>query len=162
MPAEPYTASVHIAAEPERVFEYFTRPEAMIRWMSRRAVLDPQPGGVFELDFHRAQVRGRYLTVDPPKRIVISWGHEGSDLLPPGASTLEVTLSPQAGGTRVQIEHRDLPEREAPRHAAGWQHFLPRLANAAAGVDPGPDPWLTSPPPEVTAPLPAPANGIGD
>ncbi len=32
MPAEPITATVHIEAPPERVFEYFTRPEALLRW----------------------------------------------------------------------------------------------------------------------------------
>ena len=26
-------------------------------------------------------------------------------------------------------------------HATGWNHFLPRLALAAAGTGPGPDPW---------------------
>jgi hypothetical protein len=26
-------------------------------------------------------------------------------------------------------------------HATGWNHFLPRLSLAAAGTDPGPDPW---------------------
>ena len=26
-------------------------------------------------------------------------------------------------------------------HATGWNHFLPRLTLAAAGTDPGPDPW---------------------
>ena len=27
-------------------------------------------------------------------------------------------------------------------HAANWQHFLARLAGAAAEDDPGPDSWL--------------------
>lgn len=30
-------------------------------------------------------------------------------------------------------------------HATGWNHFLPRLTLAAAGTDPGPDPWNQSP-----------------
>lgn len=153
MPAEPYTASVHINAEPEKVFEYFVTPEALTRWMGRRAVLVAVPGGTFALDFKQARVRGRYLEVDRPRRLVISWGHEGSELLPPGASILEVTFSNQAGGTLVEVMHRELPEREAPRHALGWGHFLERLVTAAGGGDPGPDPWLTSPPPEATQPL---------
>jgi hypothetical protein len=43
----PYTASVHIAADPERVFDYFTKPAAILRWMGDYAVLDPHPGGQF-------------------------------------------------------------------------------------------------------------------
>ena len=153
MDREPYTASVHIAAPPERVFDYFTRPEAMIRWMGRQARLDARPGGEFSLDFNRVHVRGRFLEVDRPKRLLISWGHEGSDLLPPGASTLEVTFEPGRSGTTVRVVHRDLPKREMPRHAMGWEHYLDRLAAAGAGADPGPDPWLTTPPPGATSPL---------
>ena len=152
MPAEPYTTSVHIDAEPARVFRYFTDATALTAWMGRRAVLDPEPGGEFSLDFLRVNVRGRYVDVEPPTRLVISWGHEGSAILPPGASTVEVTLSPESGGTLVRLVHRGLPQAEAPRHAIGWQHFIARLASVASGVDPGIDPWLTSPPDIVTRP----------
>jgi uncharacterized protein YndB with AHSA1/START domain len=132
MPAEPYRASLYIAAAPERVFAYFTQPEAVVRWLGERAILDPQPGGEFTLVFDSGSVQGRYLAVDPPRHLVISWGRGGSDQFPPGASTLEVTLIPEAGGTTVQIVHSGLPEVEAPKHAAGWAHFLGRLAAAAA------------------------------
>lgn len=154
MGGKEFTASVHIAAEPDQVYEYFTKSEAMILWMGRRASLDPKPGGEFSVDFYQARVRGRYLELERPRRLLISWGHEASDLLPPGSSTVEVTLSPQRGGTLVQIVHRDLPDRELPRHTLGWMHFLSRLETAGAGADPGPDPWLTSPPPEALLPAP--------
>lgn len=155
MPADSYTADVHIRAAPERVFEHFTRPEALTRWMGQRATLDPSPGGVFSLDFVRVKVRGRYLVVDPPHRLVFSWGHEGSDVMPPGTSTVEVTFTPQEGGCLVRLVHRDLPVAERPRHALGWQHYVVRLAGLASGSDPGKDPWMTSPPPFATAPSPA-------
>jgi len=32
----------------------------------------------------------------------------------------------------------------AAMHGPGWGHFLGRLAQAVAGADPGPDPWLTA------------------
>jgi uncharacterized protein YndB with AHSA1/START domain len=79
----PFTASVHIAADPERVFDYFTKPAAILRWMGDYAVLDPHPGGQFTLDINGVPVRGRYLAVDRPHRLVLSWGHAGSDRLPP-------------------------------------------------------------------------------
>jgi uncharacterized protein YndB with AHSA1/START domain len=146
MTVEPNTASVHIAARPEQVFEYFIRAEAIVRWMGDYAVLDARPDGEFTLDINGVPVRGRYLEVEPPRRLLISWGHAGSDRLPPGASTVEVTLTPDADGTTVRIVHRDLPEVEATQHALGWKHFLERLVTAGAGGDPGPDPWATSPP----------------
>jgi uncharacterized protein YndB with AHSA1/START domain len=140
MTAEPLTASVHIEAAPERVFEHFTSPEAIVRWMGDYALLQATPGGAFEVDINGVPVRGRYLEVDPPHRLLISWGHAGSDRLPPGASTVEVRLTPAGGGTRVEIEHRDLPADVRAGFGRGWPHFLGRLAIAAAGGDPGPDP----------------------
>jgi uncharacterized protein YndB with AHSA1/START domain len=142
----PYTASVHIDADPERVFDYFTKPDAILRWMGDYAVLDPSPGGEFTLDINGVPVRGRYLLVQRPWRLLISWGHAGSDRLPPGASTVEVTLTPRDGGTTVTIVHAGLPAPEARQHRLGWPHFLDRLVVAAAGDDPGPDPWATMPP----------------
>jgi uncharacterized protein YndB with AHSA1/START domain len=109
--------------------------------MGDYAVLDAVPGGEFSVDINGVPVRGRYLEVDPPHRLLISWGHAGSALLPPGASTVEITLTAIPEGTRVSIEHRDLPPDEASQHASGWAHFVGRLAIAAIGRDPGPDPF---------------------
>jgi uncharacterized protein YndB with AHSA1/START domain len=114
------------------VFDYFIRPDALVRWMGERAILDPRPGGEFTLFFGTNSVEGRYLEVDPPKRLVIGWGRGGSTEFPPGSSILEVTLAPEGDGTRVSVVHSGLPEPEVPRHAAGWRHHLAELAAALA------------------------------
>jgi uncharacterized protein YndB with AHSA1/START domain len=138
---ESYRAAIVVEAEPEAVFDYFTVPDRIVRWMGDHAVLDPQPGGEFTLDINGVRVRGAYLEVDRPRRLTITWGHAGSEHLPPGSSTLEVTFAPTDEGTLVSIVHRDLPELEAEQHATGWTHFLNRLSIAGAGRDPGPDPF---------------------
>src|SRR6266566_3263169 len=114
MTAEVVTASVHIDAPPERVYEYFTRPEAIVRWMGDYARLEPEPGGQFTVDVNGAPVRGRFMLLDPPHRLVISWGYAGSERLPPGASTPDVRFIAEDTGTRVDLEHRDLPGDEQP------------------------------------------------
>jgi uncharacterized protein YndB with AHSA1/START domain len=73
MATEPLAASVFVEAPPERVYEYFTRPEAIVRWMGDYALLEPKPNGQFTLDVRGAPVRGRYLELDPPHRLLISW-----------------------------------------------------------------------------------------
>ncbi len=128
MTTDPITASVYVQAPPERVFEHFTSSAAMTSWMGQWAELVPVVGGRFAVDIEGVAVRGCYLELDPPHRLVISWGHAGSNRLPPGASTVEIALTPEADGTRVEILHRQLPEPEASRHPAGWRHFLARLA----------------------------------
>ena len=144
MPAEPVTASVLIAAPPERVYEYFTRPEAMIRGMGDYALLEPVPEGRFELDIRGTPVRGHYLELEPPNRLLISWGYAGSERLPPGASTVEVQLSADGDSTRVVLEHRDLPEEERHSHLSGWTHYLARLHSTSTNGQLGPDPGMPS------------------
>jgi uncharacterized protein YndB with AHSA1/START domain len=136
------THEVHIEAEPETVFAFFTDPDKMIQWKGRRAELDPRPGGVYRVDVTGDHVaRGEYVELDPPHRVVFTWGWEGGDAVPPGSSTVEITLTEQAGGTLVRLEHRDLPETERAPHGHGWDHYLERLVVAAGGGDAGPDPW---------------------
>ena len=126
MEAEAYRDSIHIAAAPETVFEYFTNPQLLVRWMGDEAQLDPRPGGQFRLVIGQRTVEGRYLSLERPHRVVISWGRRGSRLLPPGRSVLEVSLTAEAGGTRVSVVHSGLPVTESPRHALGWRHACQR------------------------------------
>ncbi|MBV2362269.1 SRPBCC family protein [Streptomonospora nanhaiensis] len=134
--------SVDIAAPPETVFEYLTTNAGMEAWMGRYADLDPTPGGRFAVDIAGHPVRGEYLHVERPSRVVVSWGFAGSEDLPAGASTVEFRLTATTTGTRLDLRHSNLPSAEVPGHADGWANFLPRLAVAGAGGDPGPDNWV--------------------
>ncbi len=133
--------SVDIAASPEAVFAFLTTNSGMTAWMGQHANLDPRPGGGFAVDIAGYPVRGEYLHVDYPHRVVVSWGFVGSSDLPAGASTVEFRLTPTLEGTRVDLVHSDLPETALPGHAHGWRNFLPRLALAGSGRDAGPDAW---------------------
>ena len=139
--SELYATEVDLPAPAEEVFRHLTDPAAMIRWMGQHATLEPAVGGAFELDINGVPIRGRYLEIDPPRRVVVSWGVAGSTELPPGATQVEFTLTPTPAGTHLRLVHRGLPPSQAPMHATGWNHFLPRLSLAAGGTDPGPDPW---------------------
>lgn len=136
--------AIDIAAPPDTVFEYLTTNDGMTAWMGQHADLDPTPGGRFAVDIAGYPVRGEFLHVERPSRVVVSWGFAGSDHLPAGASTVEFRLTPITGGTRVDLCHSDLPDTEVPGHARGWANFLPRLVVAGTGADPGPDHWQPS------------------
>ena len=139
-----YTTSIRIDAPPADVFPYLTDAALMVRWMGDWAELEPTAGGKLVLDINGVPVRGEYLVVEPPHRVVFTWGAAGSDALPPGSSTVEILLHADGDGTRLDLAHRDLPPDQVPQHGIGWGHFLERLGVAAAGGDPGPDPWATS------------------
>jgi uncharacterized protein YndB with AHSA1/START domain len=144
--SEAYRTSIVIAARPEQVFEYFVRPELLVRWMGDVARLDAVEGGTFSVDINGVLIRGHFVRLEPPRLIEIAWGEAGNTAMPPGATRLRVTLEALGTGTRVQLEHSGLVPSEAPKHAMGWPHFVARLGVAASGGDPGPDPWKTSPP----------------
>jgi uncharacterized protein YndB with AHSA1/START domain len=78
-------------------------------------------------------MEGEFLDVDPPKRVVFSWGFvEPEPGVAPGASTVEVTLSPLETGTRVRLVHSGLPAAAISDHSGGWTTMLDRLATAVA------------------------------
>ncbi|HEX5495931.1 MAG TPA: SRPBCC family protein [Mycobacteriales bacterium] len=124
-------ATEHIKAPPEVVFGYFTDPALIVTWIGERAELDPRPGGVFWLDMGEVVARGAYITVEPPHRVVFSWGVPGRDAMPPGGSTVEVVLTPDGDDTMVVLTHRGLPSTHIGDHRAGWEHRLARLRLAA-------------------------------
>lgn len=135
---------IRIRARPETVFPFFTDPELMVRWMGTTAEVDPKPGGIYRVDIDGSHVaRGEYVEVSPPDRVVFTWGWENEDSpVRPGTSTVEVNLSVDGEHTVVRLVHRDLPSDDsAGAHGKGWDHYLERLALAAAGGDAGPDPW---------------------
>jgi uncharacterized protein YndB with AHSA1/START domain len=87
-------------------------------------------------------VRGEYVELVPYSRVVFTWGWEGEGSpVPPGSSTVEITLTPDRGGTTLRLRHFNLPQEQVATHAEGWDHFLPRLQSAAEGKDAGPDQW---------------------
>jgi len=137
--------TISIAASPETVWEFFVDPEKLTRWKGMKAELDPTPGGIYRCEVipgHTA--RGEFVELDPPHRLVFTWGWENESAVPPGTSTIEVELTPEGDGTRLHFVHRDLPGAQSVEsHAHGWDHYLPRLEIAAEGGDPGEDPWLT-------------------
>jgi uncharacterized protein YndB with AHSA1/START domain len=143
--SETVRESIDIEAAPEQVFDYFVRPELLVRWMGDYARLDASAGGVFSVDINGVLIRGHFVRIERPTLIEIAWGEAGNASMPPGATRLVVTLTPHAGGTRVTLEHGGLVPTEAKMHAVGWRHFIERLAVAACGADPGPDPWRAAP-----------------
>ena len=138
------TRELAIDASPETVWEFLVDPEKIIRWKGLSASLDPRDGGAYRCEVLPGHVAlGEVVEIDPPRRLVYTWGWEGDPDVPPGSTTVEYVLEPQGAGTLLRFAHRDLPSKEkAESHSVGWDNYLPRLAVAAAGGDPGRDPWL--------------------
>ena len=111
--------------------------------MGQAAALDPRPGGACRVEVNGSVMLGEFVEVEPYSRIVLTWGWEQEIFsVPPQSTEVEVSFTPDGRGTIVRLVHRRLPNAAAAAfHGAGWENYLERLAVAAAGADPGPDPW---------------------
>ena len=153
MSAPEVAAAVHVTRElPARrdeVFRAWTEPDLFARWFtppgnsSVTAELDVRPGGSYRITLERTQlvpgtsyIVGRYLDVDPPERLVFTFGWEE----PPPLAEVEalenldsrVTVQFRERGprTEVSITHEllDTPPLRA-FHRWGWETTLEQLAS---------------------------------
>jgi len=138
---------IEIAASPDTVWELLVDPVKASRWWGMEAQFDLRAGGEFRMHVTPGSVAsGEFVEIEPKRRLVFTWGWAegggGPELVPPGSTTVEIELRPSGSGTTLTLVQSGLPtEESADQHGAGWDHYFPRLAVAAAGGDPGPDPW---------------------
>jgi uncharacterized protein YndB with AHSA1/START domain len=138
---ETLRSEIEIAAPQATVFAFLTDPDKILRWIGSEATMEPHPGGIYLVNVGGTNIaRGEFTEVIPVHRLAYSFGWEGREDMPPGSSLVEIDLVEKAGGTLVRFTHSGLPdEKERASHEKGWNHYLRRLAIAAAGGDPGPD-----------------------
>lgn len=133
---------LEIAARPETVFGFFTDAEDFATWMGGGmgdASIEPRPGGAVRIAFpDDIVVRGEVVAIDPPRRFAFTWGYEGSESLPAGASTVEILLEPVERGTLLTLRHTGLPDAATrDQHRGGFQLYLSRLAAESALAEHG-------------------------
>ncbi len=137
-----FEKSVLVPLTADETFALITEPDRLRRWQVITARVDLRAGGDFRwtiIPGHSAG--GTFTEVDPGRRVVFTWGWEGSADLPPGTSTVIITLEPAEGGTLVRLVHEGLTGEQEASHAEGWNHYLDRLVRAATDGDAGTDEW---------------------
>lgn len=140
-----FDRTVEVALEPDAAFELITSPERLRRWLTVAARVDLRPGGRYRWTVVPGHsVSGTFVEVVPGQRLEFSWWWEDSDDLPPGSSTVTVTLTPRDGSTEVRLVHDGLTDAQVPSHAEVWNHYLDRLAMAGQSGDAGPDEWAVA------------------
>jgi hypothetical protein len=113
---------------------------------SSKLLKEPKIGGAFRIDINDSNIAvGEYVELVPYEKVVLTWGWTHSQLMPPGSSTVEFRLYPEANGTRLVLTHFGLPVAGMPSQLQGWLHYTSRLQAVAQGRDPGPDPYATPP-----------------
>lgn len=137
----PLTVTRRIAAPPGVVYSYLTESARWSRWQGSSADLDARPGGMFVMNMpNGTTARGEFVELIPDEKVVFTWGWVDHPGVPPGSSTVEISIAADGGGSVVTLVHRQLPADEIELHRTGWDHYLPRLAAVAEGRDIQPDP----------------------
>ena len=148
-----FEKSVLVPLNADDTFALITEPDRLRRWQVITARVDLRAGGDYRWTIVPGNsVAGTFTEVEPGRRVVFTWGWEGSAELPPGASSVTITLEPADGGTLVHLVHDGLTAEQAASHGEGWNHYLGRLVRAATDGDAGTDEWgVVAEPGPVTA-----------
>jgi uncharacterized protein YndB with AHSA1/START domain len=120
----------YIAATPERVWAALSDPEmTKDYWARHRNVSDWKPGSQWaheDIETGAADVVGRVVESDPPKRLVLTWD---SPKAPGRPSRVTFTVEPFMGAVRLTVVHEEL-EPDSPMHqgvSRGWPAVLSSL-----------------------------------
>ena len=154
------TVSRHIKAAPARVFDAWTDPEQLTRWLfagnSRlvSAKNDLRPGGEYALvmtgcaggsgDNGEKVIGGVYKEIKKPSKLVFSWGR-----IPPGddgETIVTIDLVEVQGGTQITLTHEGFATEESrDGHNLGWNGILDSLERmmdkCALSMTPGNFSW---------------------
>jgi uncharacterized protein YndB with AHSA1/START domain len=132
-----------IATTPERLFELWTDPEELAKWWGPEGfttptyAMDVRPGGRWQTTMRRPDgtehvVSGIYREIQPPRRLVFTWGWDDDAGMRGHETEVTVTFEPAPGGTRmtfVQQAFADVDSRN--RHEHGWGSSFVCLAREA-------------------------------
>jgi uncharacterized protein YndB with AHSA1/START domain len=138
---------MHIEASPEVVYRVVSEPEHIREWWPEEAEVTPVPGGTGLITFIRPEgPKSEALTVveaDPPRRFSFRWVYDGAPAAPDNSLLVTFDLQPSGSGTLLRFSEQGFREKgweaavleeQLREHAAGWDHFLPRLGAYASRV----------------------------
>jgi uncharacterized protein YndB with AHSA1/START domain len=133
-------ASVELATTPERVFRALASAEVVDWWVNpgvfdtREWTGDVRVGGYWGASGIGGggpyALEGKFLEVDPPRKLVQTWHFAGA---PDKPSTVTYLLEPIDGGTRLTVRHSDIAAPDRRNNiGAGWRSSFDRLSEILA------------------------------
>jgi uncharacterized protein YndB with AHSA1/START domain/DNA-binding transcriptional ArsR family regulator len=146
-----YVYVTYIRARAEQVWHALTDADLTARYWGHANVSDWQPGSRWE---HRrtddpgvADVTGRVLEADPPRRLVITFGSPDGEQAPGGDSVVTFLLEEHGGIVRLTVTHENLADETALGEIShGWPAVLANLKSLLETGEVLPEaPWEMAP-----------------
>jgi len=120
------------AAPRDRVFRAWTDPAALATWWwpwNPKIAIDLRPGGAYRFTADRPgagalAVSGEFIEVDPPERLVYTFGWDGDERV----TQVAVEFRDLGEATEVVLSHTGFATiEERDNHELGWNDCLDRL-----------------------------------
>ncbi len=159
MATESIRVSATIPASPQQIYGAWLDGAKHTKMTGGAATGEPRVGA--KHSSWDGYIFGETLELDDGRRVVQSW--RATDFPEDaGDSRVVVHLEPEGDGTRLTIEHTDLPEGSGDRFTTGWDDFyfkpmkkyfgnLRRLAAARPAAKPAAEPAFAKAAPAVKA-----------
>lgn len=129
-----------LGAPPDKVYEFVTRPEHLVKWWGPEGMTIPEG----DLDFTRKgnwwsvmangeggryKVSGEVLVIDPPKALEFTWAwHDDADTRGHESRVRFEVHGENGSGTLFKVIHTGLADEEsAANHKGGWNSSLNKL-----------------------------------
>jgi uncharacterized protein YndB with AHSA1/START domain len=125
--------TVFIGAAPEVVFRFLTETPRWAAWWGAGSTIDARPGGSLLIRYpNGVQVAGAVVEVQPPRRMVFTYGYASGKPIPPGSSRVTIELERDRDGTRVHLVHEFAEAAVRDEHIQGWCYQLSLFGNVVA------------------------------
>lgn len=109
-----------LPAPPDRLFDMYLDPGAHAAVTGAPVTIAPHPGAPFCA--FNGMLTGTILHLEPKRLIVQTWR---SANFPAGAldSVLVLSFWPEAGGSRIELVHVNVPEEDFAGVSHGWERY---------------------------------------
>ena len=133
-----------VAASPGQAFEAWANPRRVALWTCPDpgagvdVQIDLRVGGHYSICMHveggPVTAYGTYREVDPPRRLVYTWGWKEEPHAMKAETVVTVEFVPVEGGTEIRLTHEGFPAPDdRDGHEEGWTICVGRFADLVAG-----------------------------
>lgn len=127
--------TVVIRARRDTVFGFLTNTDEWAAWWGAGSTIDARPGGRMLIRHSTGvEASGEVLAVQPPGRIVFTYGYANRNPSPPGSSRVTIRLDSHPQGTLLQLTHEFADIESRDEHEQGWRFQFSLFANLIANA----------------------------
>jgi uncharacterized protein YndB with AHSA1/START domain len=130
MTKQRFVYAIYIKATPEAVFHALTDGPTSREYWFHENISDWKPGSDWEhrrLDGSRADVVGKVVESDPPRRLVTTWAAPADRDNPDKYSRVTFDIEPKGDVVRLVVTHDDLEPEMVEPVSGGWSSVLSSL-----------------------------------